>query len=55
MEEICDKCKICARHTDSYGVCFAKKTEPCDRWCTVEELYDEVQKFYDSLGTFTGD
>jgi len=57
MKDTCDKCKICARNTNlhGYGVCFADKTEPCDRYVTEEELDAEVQKFYDSLGTFTGD
>ena len=57
MKEICNKCKICARNTNlhGYGVCFADKTEPCDRYVTEEELDAEVQEFYNNLGTFTGD
>ena len=57
MKEICNKCKICARNTNlkGYGVCSADKTEPCDRYVTEEELDNEVQEFYNSLGTFTGD
>ena len=57
MKEICNKCKICARNTNlyGYGICSADKTEPCDRYVTEEELDAEVQKFYNSLGMFTGD
>lgn len=57
MKEICDKCKTCARYTNlkGYGVCYSKKLEPCNRYVTEEELEDEVQKFYDSLGPYTGD
>ena len=57
MTEICDKCRTCARYTNlkGYGVCNDSKTEPCDRYCTEEELENEVQIHYDKLGMYTGD
>lgn len=57
MKNICEKCKICARHTNlhGYGVCSAEKEEPCKDYVTEEQLQDEVQRAYDGLGRYTGD
>lgn len=57
MPTICEKCQTCARHTNlkGYGVCYAPKTAPCDRYVTEEELDQEVQAFYNKQGRFTGD
>jgi hypothetical protein len=57
MPIICEKCQTRARHTNlnGYGVCYAPKTAPCDRYVTEEELDQEVQAFYNKQGTFTGD
>lgn len=57
MPIICEKCQTCARHTNlnGYGVCYATKEQPCDRFVTEEELEQEVQAFYSKQGMFTGD
>ena len=57
MENICEKCKTCARHTNlkGYGVCYSDKQEPCNRFVTEEELEAEVQREYNDLGRYTGD
>lgn len=57
MENICEKCKTCARHTNlkGYGVCYSDKQEPCNRFVTEEELEAEVQREYNKLGRYTGD
>ena len=57
MKNICEKCKTCARHTNlhGYGVCSAVKEKPCKDYVTEEQLQDEVQRAYNSLGRYTGD